>query len=217
MTQAYPLAWPAGWPRTPSVKRKDAQFGKTEMKLSSSGNGSSWRTKRRLSIEDAIKRVRIELERLGVDAREDMIVSTNLKLNLAGIPRGNQGEPADPGVAVYFQKPRQPTRVMAIDAYSRVADNLGAIAATLEAMRAIERHGGAQILDRAFTGFEALPAPHSCWDILGLSPGASEKAINDAFRDRAKRAHPDAGGSDAAMAELNRARDEALQTVGGWA
>ena len=38
---------------------------------------------------------------------------------------------------------------MAIDAYTRTADNLAAVAATLEAMRAIERHGGAQILERA--------------------------------------------------------------------
>jgi hypothetical protein len=48
---------------------------------------------------------------------------------------------------------------MAIDQYDRVEHNLAAIAATLDAMRAIKRHGGAEILDRAFTGFTALPAP----------------------------------------------------------
>ena len=117
-------------------------------------------------MADAMKRVKYELERLGVNVVDDSIVSTNLKLNLAGLPRGDQGEPSDPGVAVYFQKKSGPMRVIAIDAYRRVRDNLAAIAATLEAMQAIERHGGAQILERAFTGFDALPAPKKWWDIL---------------------------------------------------
>ena len=41
----------------------------------------------------------------------------------------------------------------------QVEESLAAIAATLDAMRAIERHGGARVLERAFTGFTAVPAP----------------------------------------------------------
>jgi curved DNA-binding protein CbpA len=37
-------------------------------------------------------------------------------------------------------------------------------------------------------------------------PGATEEEIDAAFRENAKRAHPDAGGSTAMMAELNEAR-----------
>jgi len=208
MTTAYPLHWPEGWPRTPSHERKVGSFGTTERK--SNAGGGSWLTKKAISIEAAVKRVRYELERLGVDARDDSIVSTNLRLNMAGFPRGGQGEPADPGVAVYWRKAGAPMRVIAIDAYTRVADNIAAIAATLEAMRAIDRHGGAEILDRAFTGFTALPAPKTCWDILGIKPGSSRNVIEAAWRAKARFAHPDAGGSTSAMAELNRARDEAL-------
>ena len=203
---AYPLAWPDGWPR--SKGRKAGQFSVAEDKGHYVG-------RRSLSIEDGVKRVRAELDRLGVDAANDMVISTNLKLNLRGLPRGDQGEPGDPGVAVYWQKPGKPMRVMAIDAYTRVADNLGAIAATLEAMRAIERHGGAQILDRAFTGFTALPPPKSPWETLGLKPGASADQITAAYRAKARAAHPDAGGSTAAMAELNQARDAALKEAVG--
>ncbi len=48
------------------------------------------------------------------------------------------------------------------------------------------------------------------WDILNVKPDATEDEIKRAYRNRAKWAHPDHGGSAAAMAELNRARDEAL-------
>jgi hypothetical protein len=159
---AYPLKWPDGWPR--SRGRKSGQFGKTEQR---SNGGGSWKEKTDLTMADAMKRVKYELERLDVKVVDDSIVSTNLQLNLSGLPRGDQGEPSDPGVAVYFRKRNGPMRVIAIDAYTRVRDNLAAIAATLEAMRAIERHGGAQILERAFTGFAALTAPARiggmCW------------------------------------------------------
>jgi hypothetical protein len=199
---AYPLQWPEGWPR--SRGRKTAQFGKTQQRP-----GESWRSKADITMADAMKRLNIELERLGINVADDSIVSTNLKLNLSGLSRG---EPGDPGVAVYFQKKGGPMRVIAIDAYTRVRDNVAAIAATLEAMRAIERHGGAQILERAFTGFAALAAPgKSWWDVLQVKPDATRDAIEANFRRLARERHPDRGGTDQAMAELNEARDAAMR------
>lgn len=205
---AHPLTWPAGWPR--AKHRKSGKFGVADQRP-----GQTYVSKRALSIDDAVKRVRYELSRLGVDVANDAIISTNLRLNLRGVPRGDQGEPGDPGAAIYWQKPGAPMRVMAIDAYTRVADNIGAIAATLEAMRSIERHGGAQILDRAFTGFTAIAAPRSPWDVLGIAPTRSSDVIAAAFREKAKTAHPDAGGSTDRMAELSAARDAALREIGG--
>lgn len=151
---AYPLHWPAGWPRAKSRKR--AKFGIGERVYSQ--NGGSWISKKNLTIAEATKRVLTELRALGV-RDGSAIVSANLELRNDGLPRSGQREPADPGVAVYWQRKGEPQKVMAIDLYDRVADNLAAVAATLSAMRAIERHGGAQILERAFTGFDALPAP----------------------------------------------------------
>lgn len=210
--QSYPLHWPAGWPRAKG--RKVAQFGTSAVTYHAVGEQSySSRAKSDLTMDVAMRRLREEIQRLGIDPRDDMIVSTNLTLNLSGLPRGNQGEPSDPGVAVYFQKKGPPMRVIAIDAYTRVRDNLAAVAATLSAMRAIERHGGAQILERAFTGFTALPSPRSCWDILGVPVGAARDEVEQAFRNKAKAAHPDVGGSSDVMAELNSARDAALREI----
>lgn len=206
MIEAYPLSWPAGWPRTAAALRRSAKFGQRRQNPS-----YSWSTKYALTVAQATARLRDELERMGV-AEGDLIISSNLTVRLDGLPRSGQSEPSDPGVAVYWQTAGKPTRVMAIDAYDRVADNLAAIAATLDAMRAIERHGGAQILDRAFTGFQALPAAGPPWyAILGVRPDATADDIREAYRAKAMSAHPDKGGSHAAMSELNAARDEGMK------
>lgn len=207
--RAYPLAWPDGWPRN-SKARKVGLFGKQEF------SEVFGQQKRALSIEDGVRRIRAELMAFGIDTANDLVISTNLKLNLSGMPRGDQGNPSDPGVAIYWQKPPAPMRVMAIDAYKRVADNLAAVAATLNAMRAIERHGGAQILERAFTGFLALPPPKNWRDVLALPKDfiPTRQVILETYRALALVRHPDRmNGSEAAMAELNIARDAALKEI----
>lgn len=50
--------------------------------------------------------------------------------------------------------------------------------------------------------------------LLGVREDASEADIRAAFRDRAARAHPDAGGSAAAMQALVRARDLLINRSG---
>ena len=194
----YPLQWPEGWKRTQSYQRKAATFS---------------RQGKALTVFDGVQRVLDELQRLGVH-QDDVIVSTNLQTRLDGLPRSNQARPGDPGVCVYWKPAKSPMRCMAVDRYDEVQDNLAAVAATLEAMRSIERHGGAAILDRAFTGFAALPAPvggkRDWWTVLELPSTASQAEIRDAFNRLAREHHPDRGGSDERMAEIIRARDEAL-------
>lgn len=209
MTEKYPLAWPDGWPR--AKHRKSGLFGKTEMVHREGAD--PYRVNKDLTMDEAVKRVAYELERLAVNVVDDSVISTNLRLNMSGRPRADQGEPGDPGVAIYFQKKGGPMRVIAIDAYHRVRDNIAAIAATLQAMRAIERHGGAQILERAFTGFDALPPPPDPFKILGITRSANEPSVQAAFRAKARTAHPDAGGSHNLMAELTAARDAALTII----
>jgi len=209
VTTAFPLAWPEGWPRARSRKR--AKF--STMKNAPVTNGG-WRPKQDLTVKDATDRVLSELSTFGVPYGES-VISTNLALRLDGLPRSDQRAPNDPGVAVYWRRPGESMKVMAIDIYDRVADNLAAVAATLNAMRAIERHGGAQILDRAFTGFSALPPPKNWRDILGVTGPATEELVTAAFRRKAIAAHPDMpGGSHDKMSELNTARDAALKELG---
>ncbi len=168
---------------------------------------------RPVTLSEAIERVLAELLRMGID-RQDVVISTNVRTRLDGLPRSGEPEPDDPGAAVYWAESFGARRVMSVDAYDRVADNLAAIAATLDAMRAIERHGGAQILERAFTGFTALPspdAPRQWWEVLGTARTATLEEVRAAYRRAAGVAHPDRGGSDDRMAAVNRAWQQAQE------
>jgi hypothetical protein len=218
--QAYPLQWPAGWRRTESFRRERAKFSKGKSSWEPNGTGgTNWVSgKKELTVADGVARVLEELGRMNV-SRDDVVISTNVPTRLDGLPRGDARVPQDPGAAVYWRKKNE-TRCMAIDRYNRVQDNLAAIAATLEAMRAIERHGGASILDRAFQGFSALAAPEVWWQTLGLSgPNATREQIDHAYKRLVMQHHPDRG-TDAdrderteRTARINRARDLGLAAL----
>jgi DnaJ-domain-containing protein 1 len=108
---------------------------------------------------------------------------------------------------------------MAIDRYKRVADNLAAVAATLDAMRAIERHGGAEILNRAFLGFAALPEKASQpWrEVLGIAPEspATLDLIQSRYRALVKLHHPDIVGDEGSeeFQRIVQARDAAVMEL----
>jgi hypothetical protein len=164
-----------------------------------------------------MKRLRQELMTIGADWATT-VVSTNLETRLDGLPRSGQRVPDDPGVCVYFNLGGK-ARAMPCDTYDTVEGNLAAIAAHIEATRAIERHGVATVAEM-FEGFTALPPPATSprlkpwWEVLRVRADATRLMIDYAYKELAKSCHPDvAGGSTEAMAELNRARDDAMKAV----
>lgn len=197
--QAYPLQWPIGRRRTPAWKRPRAKFQNA---------------RRQLSVMDGVERVIDELKRLGV-SREDVVISSNIPTRLDGVPKSNFGDPSDSGVAVYWRRPTDKVpRCMPIDHYDRVADNLAAIAATLAAYRLIERHGSAEMMERALDTLALLPAPECWWLTLGLSgPEATEDEIRGAHRRLIREHHTDKGGDGDMAARVNRARDVGLECL----
>lgn len=213
---AYPLQWPVGWKRTDHSQRREGRFGKARERIAP----DKVLPFRPVTMADAVARVLTELERMAV-TRDDVVISTNVRTRMDGLPRSDQAAPSDPGVAVYWEESTGARRVMAIDQYDRVEDNLAAVAATLEAMRAIERHGGAIILERAFTGFTALPGPDTArpWRVvLGFdnhSGPISGELLKERWRSRASSEHPDKPmGSHSGMVEVNAAYDQARQELG---
>lgn len=213
--QSYPLSWPDGWKRTNANQRRRAHFNRKETRYGSAnpqtGQRSAWRETKDISIADGVQRILRELYAMGISS-EQAIISTNVEPRLDGLPRSGR-EPADPGAAVYWEVGKGKTsRCMAIDLYDRVAANLAAIAATLAAMRAIERHGGATILDRAFLGFAALPekATQHWREVLGIQGQATIDLVESRFKALAKLRHPDVGGTDEQFIELQQAKEAAL-------
>lgn len=200
MIETYPLHWPDGQPRTPIANRRRGRFhaGFTQ------------------SRDSALR----ELKLLGAIEPK---ISSNIPLRRDGLPYTNSEEPKDSGIALYCMRKSAPVCI-ACDSYLLSAHNMRAIAMTIAALRTIQRHGTTELLDRAFTGFTALPpANHiAWWSELGIERSASAEEIQTAFRTLAAKFHPDIpGGSNDAMARLNRAyelaRSERNSDVGSSA
>lgn len=191
MVEAYPLYWPEGWKRTESWRRTASRFK------------SGFATSRDFIIA--------ELKRLGAT---NVTLSTNINLRRDGLPYANQPEPSDAGVAVYFLYKKN-QMCFACDQYKKVGENLTAIGKTIEAMRGMERWGASDMMERAFRGFAQLPQNTSrdWWDVLQVRRDSPRDAIETNFRRLSRDRHPDTGGSHEAMAELNRARAEALASL----
>ena len=198
MTEAFPLQWPQGWPRTSPYKRGgDNRFvGRTYG----------------LTMGRARDQLLAELERLGA---RGVVISSNVELRLDGLPYSQQRRLEDPGVAVYFEL-RKRQLVMARDAFISVAGNLRSLTLAIEAMRQLERHGGDQMMERAFTGFTAITPPDwkKPWrEVFGVKPDWSGD-LKSLYREKAKLRHSDHGGDDSLMAELNVAYQEAQRELG---
>lgn len=210
---AYPLSWPLGRERTPRADRKISDFGQRERTT------SAWKQLQRLSVSQALTRLHREIAaftRGGRPWRIDpaqVVVSTNVRTRRDGLPYSGEREPDDPGVAVYFQLDGE-AYCLACDRWTRVADNLAAIAAHLGALRGIERWGVGD-LRQAFAGYTALPAPSGQpWhEVLGVAADARRTEIDAAYRRRRSEAHPDRGGDAAAFDAVQRAYEQACRST----
>jgi len=180
--EAYPLTWPPGRPR--SARQETALF--------------------KTPLGAAIRRVQREVNLLG---GRELVISSNLPLRRDGAPTLRAGYIRDLGVAVYFALKKKPM-CFACDRWNKIEDNVQAIAKTIEALRGIERWGSGQMVEQAFTGFVALPAPEQPWQVLGLDTSTpTPDQVEAAYRRLASEHHPDRGGDTHQMARINAARD----------
>lgn len=183
--QAYPLQWPEGWPRVEKFARE------------------SWKPSRDLS--KCLSELRREISLMG---GTDLVLSSSVTL---GAER-----PADPGVVAYFMWQKQQMAIPC-DRWDSVAGNVRAITLTVEAMRGLERWGAKHMIHAMFNGFKRLSEKASgvsWWEVLGVSHKADAAEIKRAYVERAKVCHPDKGGSESKMIELNEAYSAALNQNG---
>jgi hypothetical protein len=213
--QRFPLSWPNGWKRTPYHQRRPAMFHRMRTVYAGQrpdGTRATYKQKERLSVGDSTERLTGELHRLGAT---NVIISSNMRVRQDGLPYASQAKQLDdPGIAVYFKLRGQP-RVLACDRWNSVADNMAAIAGHIEAIRACDRYG-VGTLEQAFTGYAALPENTAVnWRaVFGFADQPVTWAeVEDAFRQAARQAHPDAGGTHEQMARLSEAKEFARKEL----
>lgn len=190
----FPLKWPPGLRRCHT--RRNAAF--------------------KAARETAMNNVEKELSRLGQDS-DIRMGSIYITSNVAGIRATT--EPADPGVAVWFDWDGE-LQCVAVDVYNRVEWNLQAIFRMIEADRTKIRHGGLEMIRASMRGLTLmLAAPREGgrhWrEVLApaLSPGEVTLALAVSAYKALARAKG-GPGQEAAMRELNIARDEAEKELG---
>lgn len=193
MHQAYPLSWPVGYKRTRT--RTPSRFSQTG--------------------EKAQQFLRTELHRLGASG---LIVSSNCVVRNDGLLYADMtnAKLEDPGVAIYFRYKGKDVS-MCCDTYEKVWENIYALGKSIEAIRAIERYGVSEFLERAFTGFKELPfqteAVIITWcSVLGVNEKATQDEIRTAFRKLSMKYHPDnkETGSAEKFIQIKAAYDQAM-------
>lgn len=202
MRSPFPLQWPDNWPRTQTLGAGPRRF--------------------RVSLAVAVRALQHELDLLGAT---DAVITSDLPVKGDGTPYAD-GRADDPGIAVWFTLDGA-EHVLACDRWPDPADNLRAIGCSIEALRGLKRWGAADLVNRAFTGFRALPAgaPQRGWrEVFGPYPELTPQAVkrlSDAqragllghlrqrHREMIRDAHPDKGGPTALAAEVNAAMDAA--------
>lgn len=201
----YPLQWPQGSKRTKPADRRRSSFGA--------------RAQGQLSPYETAKDLLAELRRLGAS---HVVITSLLPTRHDGLPYSD-GRNEDPGVAVWFVH-KGHERVFACDAWRTHGENMRAIALSVEAMRGLERWGMADVIEKVFAGFAALPAgeptqpaKRSWREILGQTfapwPELDAEELLVLAKSRHRKLivlhHPDRGGDPTIASELNAALGEA--------
>jgi hypothetical protein len=183
---AYPLSWPANWPRTVQAERQRARFHRDGQPLTIAG-----------SRDRILSEIR-SFTRTGHTWHIDpalVVISSDIPLRGDGLPASGRRLPDDSGVALYFELDGA-EYCLPCDKWDRASDNMAAIAAHLGAMRGMDRWGVGDVRAR-FAGFMSLEhQPAERWhDVLSCAKDASASAVKAAYARARKSAHPDHGGS----------------------
>lgn len=195
-TEAYPLCWPEGRPRTDKHRRERSRFNTTFGKA-----------------RDSL------LSSLRLLGARNVVLSTNIALRNDGLPYANYTPLTDAGVAVYFTYKKK-QMCFACDRWDRVQDNAQAVRHTIDALRGVARWGTGDMMEAAFQGFTALPAPgadHASWrDVLGIDVTApiTGDAINLRWKYLRSLHHPDKGGDPQKFAQVKAAYEQGCAALG---
>jgi hypothetical protein len=199
MIEAFPLDWPIGYKRTRN--RINSKFKQT--------------------MDEAQNFLRAEINRLG---GKGLIVSSNIPIRKDGGLYADWMNKRidDPGIAIFF-KYQEKEVTMCCDQYERVWENIYALGKGIEALRGMERWGVSEFLERAFTGFKALPAAFEMpaptvnwWNVLEMDENATYFEVKKQYRILAQKYHPDnkESGNAEKFIQIQKAYENAIRIFG---
>lgn len=197
----HPLQWPDGWERTPNDQRERSQFSSRAKWNHPQYGETTYHLP--VSLVEATDAVLDELVRLGAN---NITITSNLPTKPNGLPYAD-GRAEDPGIAVWWTLDGL-EQVIACDRWERPAENMRAIAKTIDAIRGMARWGSSAIIARAFAGFAALPPssaaaehapladagpePSRAWMLyFHVTEAASRAGLKTMYRRTARAMHPD--------------------------
>lgn len=235
---AFPLSWPAGVPRSKYPESAPFHTVKTTTKQYSN-SAATYKDHKRSPLENSAAYRDLVNQLNRIRSIKTVLVSSNLDINeKSGICYfdGPSKPNGDAGVAAYWtvnvHRAGQTVLVpycMPCDKWLRVADNLSAVARSIEALRGMDRWGCVSV-EQAFSGFAALPpgsgetvgvpsTPPVDWRVeLSMGrpwPEGMDQAellliARTRYRQLMQDAHPDRpGGSQERASLLNRALESA--------
>lgn len=186
------------------------------------------RSRFRSTWKQTLAELSYELERLGATTWVLQLDVSDWDLRKDGGIRANARPAASEAVRVNFTARGKGPLTFACDRYDDWHDNVRAVAKTLEALRAVDRYGVATTGEqyRGWTAIASRPAEMSreqAAEFIAHWAGWTADGdialllkdpdlLKNAYRDAARRCHPDVTGDDGdTMARLNNARDLLLR------
>lgn len=195
------------WPKAPTKYRTSSTF--------------------RSGYPQTIELLKRELSKINAKNCVIELYCRDSEIRQDGLPLAT-AKPSQPGVIVKFEN-RHGRFSYPCDKYTSWADNLRAIALTLEALRAIDRYG-ATYDGEQYKGWTALPTDTNAdplvkaASLIVTTAGngyqvsdllSNRDTLESAFRAAMLKAHPDRGGNVETAQSLNLARDTIKQAK-GW-
>jgi hypothetical protein len=183
-----------------------AQFGDRTPASERSRNN-----KYEVTLSKAFDELESELDRLGVD---DYRYSFDARQRQKDGRPYSRASPDDPAFVLHWTK-RGEQYAVGCDAYSRLRDNVRTVGLYVREKRMMERRdvrtGETEFSNlRLPSGDDAVAGEAPPHVVLGVEPDADAETVREAFRERAKEAHADAGGSTEEFIRVKEAREEML-------
>ena len=188
--------WPQGFPRTAAPERERSR------KFSASRG-------------DTTEALATEMDRLGVDSWRASTASGGSHTKQNGLPKYS-ANPNDPGFVLRWTKEGEQYAV-ACDSYASLDSNMRAVylwvkETRLRGDRPVEtgedEFAAARLPAPDEDAITTRPPPH---EVLGIQEDAPEGLVQAAYREKAKTAHPDQGGSEQEMKLVQWAKEQMLE------